>query len=59
MFAGVVGSAVSPPVPRRLSGLGIVGARAGSDGADAAAGASVSAAVADMLDFFGGGDEAG
>ena len=59
IFADVVGSAVSPPVPRSWSGAGIVGIRGGSEGGSAAAGAGVSAAVADMLNFGGGGDEAG
>ena len=63
MFAGVVGNVVSPLVPRSWSGAGIVGVRGvrgGSERGGAAGGAGVSAAVADMLDFGGGGrDEAG
>ena len=59
MIAGVVDSAVSPAVSRSWYGAGIVGVRGGSEGGGAAAGAGVSASAAEMLDFAGGGDEAG
>ena len=59
MIAGVVGSAVSPALSRSWFGSGIVGVRGGSEGGGAEAGAGVSASAARMLDFGGGGDEAG
>ena len=59
MIADVVGSAVSPAVSRSWYGVGIAGVRGGSERGGAATGAGVSASAAEMLDFSGGGDEAG
>ena len=59
MIAGAVGSAVSPAVWRSWYEAGTVGVRGGSKKGGAAAGAGVSVSAAEMLEFGGGGDEAG
>ena len=51
--------AASRAVSRSWYGAGIVGVRGGSKNGGAAAGAGESASAAEMLDFGGGGEEAG